>query len=241
MLRPYRELLSTPGGLAFSSAGFVARMPIAMLGLGIVLLVVAHSGRYGLAGAVSATFALVNALAAPLIARLVDRLGQSRVLLPTVALHAFWLVGFVLLAAGGAPTWTLFATAAAAGFFAPSVGSMVRARWGHVLGSGRRLQTAYSYESVLDELIFVLGPLIVTVIATQVSAQAALFTALAFLVIGSLALLAQRSSEPPPSPTHQHSGRPALLARGMPVVVTMMVFVGGVFGGVEISAIGFAD
>ena len=47
MLRPYRELLATPGGLRFSSAAFVARMPIAMIGLGVVLLVVAETGRYG--------------------------------------------------------------------------------------------------------------------------------------------------------------------------------------------------
>ena len=62
MLRPYRELLATPGGLRFSSAAFVARMPIAMIGLGVVLLVVAETGRYGRAGALSATFALVIAL-----------------------------------------------------------------------------------------------------------------------------------------------------------------------------------
>lgn len=242
VLRPYRELLSTPGGLAFSSAGFVARMPISMMSLGIVLLVVAHDGRYGLAGAISATFALVNALAAPAISRLVDRLGQGRVLLPAVALHGGWLVTFIGLASGDAPRWTLFVTAGLAGLFAPSVGSMVRARWGHVLGPGDpRLHTAYSYESVLDECIFVLGPLLVTVLATRVAEQAGLLTALALLVAGSVALTAHRGSEPPPSPRHEHSGRSALLARGMPLVVAMMVFVGGVFGGVEISAIGFAD
>jgi predicted MFS family arabinose efflux permease len=241
VLRPYRELLATPGGLAFSAAGFVARMPISMMGLGIVLLVVAHTGRYGIAGAVSATFALVNALAAPLIARLVDRLGQRRVLLPSVAVHAVWLIGFIVLTSRDAPTWMLFLTAAGAGLFAPSVGSMVRARWGYVLGSGPRLDTAYSFEAVLDEFIFVLGPLLVTVLATQVAEQAGLGTALVFLVIGSLALTEHRASEPPPSPVHEHQGPSVLRAPGMAIVVTTMVFVGGVFGGVEISTIGFAD
>ena len=66
-----------------------------MIGLGIVLLVVAETGRYGRAGALSATFALVNAGAAPAIARLVDRLGQRRVLLPAVPLHLVALVAFV--------------------------------------------------------------------------------------------------------------------------------------------------
>jgi MFS family permease len=241
VLRPYRQLLATPGGLAFSSAGFVARMPMSMMGLGIVLLVVAHNGRYGLAGAVTATFALVNALASPVISRLVDRLGQSRVLRPTVAIHSVWLVAFVALASRDAPTWTLFATAGTAGLSSPSIGSMVRARWGYVLGSGATRHTAYSLESVLDECIFVLGPLLVAVLATQIAPQAGLLVALAFLVVGSLSLAALRSSEPPPTPVHERDGRSPLLAPGMPIVVTTMLFIGGVFGGVELSVIGFAD
>jgi MFS family permease len=241
VLRPYRELLTTPGGIGFSSAGFVARMPISMLGLGIVLLVVAHNGRYGLAGAISAVFALVNALAAPAIARLVDRLGQRRVLGPTVVLHGVWLVTFIVLASKDAPTWTLFLTAAAAGLFEPSVESLVRARWGYVLGSGPRLQTAYAFESVLDEVIFIIGPLIVTVLATQIAEQAGLIAALVLLLAGSFALTAQRATEPPVSPRHEHSGRSALSAPGMWLLLTFMVFLGGVFGGVEIATIGFAD
>ena len=76
-----------------------------MIGLGVVLLVVAETGRYGRAGALSATFALVNAGAAPAIARLVDRLGQRRVLLPAVPLHLVALVAFVVVASRDAPTW----------------------------------------------------------------------------------------------------------------------------------------
>jgi MFS family permease len=241
VLRPYRELLATPGGLAFSSAGFVARMPISMIGLGIVLLVVAQGGRYGLAGTISAVFALVNALSAPAIARLVDRLGQRRVLLPTVLLHSVWLIAFIALVSGGAPTWTLFATVVVAGVFEPSVGALVRARWGYVLGSGPRLQTAYSFESVLDEVVFVLGPLLVTVLATALSEQAGLAAAIVLLLAGSFALTAQHGSEPPPSPGHEDGRGSALTAPGLWLVLALMFFLGGVFGAAEISIIGFAD
>ena len=241
VFRPYRELFATPGGLAFSSAGFVARMPISMLGLGIVLLLVGHGGRYGRAGAISAVFALVNALAAPAISRLVDRLGQSRVLVPTVLLHAVWLSGFIALASKDAPTWTLFLAAAGAGVFEPSIESLVRARWGFVLGSGPRLQTAYAFESVIDEVIFIIGPLVVTVLATQIAEQAGLIAALVLLLVGSFALTAQRATEPPVSPRHEHGGRSALSAPGMWLLLTFMAFLGGVFGGVEIATIGFAD
>jgi MFS family permease len=241
VLRPYRELLATPGGLKFSSAGFVARMPISMLGLGIVLLLVAHGGRYGLAGAISAVFAIVNALAAPVISRLVDRLGQRRVLLPTVVLHGVWLGAFIVLASKEAPTWTLVLAVAAAGIFEPSVGSLVRARWGYALGSGPRLLTAYSFESILDEVIFIIGPLLVAVLATQVTEQAGLLAALVLLIAGSFALTAQRDSEPPVAPRREHGERSPLSAPGMRLLMTFMVFLGGVFGGVEISTIGFAD
>jgi MFS family permease len=241
VLRPYRELLSTPGGLRFSFAAFVARMPIAMVPLGIVLLVAGSTGKYGVAGAVSATFALVNAVSAPLIARLIDRVGQRAVLGPAVALHAICLVGFIVAVTADAPTWTWFVGAAAAGLFAPSIGSLVRARWGHVLGPGRTLQTAFSYESVVDELIFIVGPLLIAVLATQINPQAGLVTALALLVVGSAALIAHRASEPPPAPAHEHGRGSALWLPGMPLLVVVMFFIGGVFGGVEISAVAFAD
>jgi MFS family permease len=240
VLRPYRELLATPGGLRFSSAAFVARMPIAMIGLGVVLLVVAETGRYGRAGALSATFALVNAGAAPAIARLVDRLGQRRVLLRAVPLHLVALVGFIVVASRDAPTWTLVVTIVVAALAAPSIGSLVRARWGYVLGDDPRLGTAYALESVLDELIFVLGPLIVTLLATLVAPQLGLLTAGVLLATGTGLLVSHRVSEPPPSP-HAGDHPSALRSEGLPPLMAVMVFVGGVFGAVEISAVAFAD
>lgn len=241
MLRPYRELLSTPGGLAFSAAGFVARMPMSMVGLGIVLLVAGRTGRYGVAGALSATFALVAALAAPVIARLVDRLGQRAVLVPVVALNALCLFALIMVVSLDAPTWSWFLAGGAGGLTSPSVGSMVRARWSHVLGPDARLQTAYSFESVIDELIFIIGPLLVTVLATRVADQAGLLAAVTLLVIGTAIFVANRSTEPPARPGRDRAAGSPLRAPGMWVLVVTMLFIGGVFGGVEISTVAFAD
>ena len=90
-----------PGGAAFSLAGFVARLPISMQSLGIVLLVAAARGSYGLAGGVSATFLVAGAAAAPVLGRLTDRLGQSRVLFAAVAVHTVGLGSLIVLGAGG--------------------------------------------------------------------------------------------------------------------------------------------
>ena len=240
MLRPYRDLLVTPGGLRFSSAAFIARMPISMIGLGIVLLVVAKTDSYGRAGALSAAFALVNAGAAPVIARLVDRFGQRRVLLRAVPVHVVALCTFILLATRGAPTWAQVAAIVVAALTGPSIGSVVRARWGYVLGDDPRLGTAYALESVLDELIFVVGPLIVTLLATLIAPQVGLLTAAALLLTGTFLLVSHRPSEPPPS-AHDDDHPSALRSEGLPLLMLIMVFVGGVFGAVEISAVAFAD
>jgi MFS family permease len=102
MANPYRQLLATPGAKSLAAAGFVMRLPIAMQTLGIVLLLVATTGSYAVAGAVAATFALMHALAAPFIARLVDRHGQARVMLPALAVHVAGLAGLLLGALAGA-------------------------------------------------------------------------------------------------------------------------------------------
>jgi predicted MFS family arabinose efflux permease len=240
VLGPYRDLLATPGGLRLSASAFVARLPIAMVGLGIVLLVVAETESYGRAGAFSATFALVNACSAPAVARLIDRFGQRRVLLPSVPVHAVALLAFAWLVAHDGPTWAQVATVIVAALLAPSIGALVRARWGYVLGDDPRLHTAYALESVLDELIFVLGPLVVTVLATDVAPGAGLVAAVVLVVSGTAALLSHTSTEAPVV-RHLEAHPNALRSRGLPALMLVMVFTGGVFGAVELSAVAFAD
>ena len=77
-LKPYVEVLRLPGALGFSSAGFIARMPMSMFGLGTVLLIAALTGRYGLAGVVAAVGSVGYAVGAPQFAKLIDRYGQRR-------------------------------------------------------------------------------------------------------------------------------------------------------------------
>ena len=96
MANPYKEIFRAPGAKGFATAGFVARMPMAMAPIGIVAMLSQTHGEYWLAGAVSATYALTNALAAPQISRLVDRLGQSRVVVPTTIVS---VIAFAVLIA----------------------------------------------------------------------------------------------------------------------------------------------
>jgi MFS family permease len=241
-LGPYRDVLRVPGAPAFVVAGLVARLPISMQSLGIVLLVEATTGSYALAGAVSATFALVQALVAPVLGRLVDRHGQARVLVPALVLYAAGLGGLVALALADAPAWTLFPAAAAYGGSYPQPGSLVRARWAYALGGTPLLPTAFSLESVLDEVVFVVGPVLVTLLATEVAPAAGVLAAAVFTLAGSLALAAQRRTEPPPHPTGAGVRAPSVLRlAGVRVLVLVGVAFGGIFGSVEVATVAFTD
>src|SRR5579859_7313010 len=92
-LLPYAEIFRIPRAWRFSVAGIIGRMPMAMAGLGIVLLISASTGRYGVAGSVSAASALGMAACAPQFARLADQYGQGRVLAPVALGFAVSVLG----------------------------------------------------------------------------------------------------------------------------------------------------
>ncbi|CAM5708269.1 hypothetical protein SANTM175S_06733 [Streptomyces antimycoticus] len=131
---PYRAIFAAPGAKEFSAAGFLGRMTLSMAGIGVVTMVSELTGRYGLAGALSATLALSAASLGPQISRLVDRHGQRRVLRPATLVALTAVCGLLLSAHRGWPDWTLFVFAAGAGCV-PSVGSMARARWAAIYGA----------------------------------------------------------------------------------------------------------
>jgi MFS family permease len=241
VLRPYADVLRSPGALGFSAAGLVARLPMSMFGLGIVLLVSARSGSYALAGLLSAVGVVAQAVASPLQARWADRWGQRAVLLPMLALHALGLVAFLVGVLADAPVAVLVLTSAAAGVSLPQFGALVRARWSRLHRGTPRLHTAYSLESVLDEVVFVVGPVLVTVLATQAHPAAGLATTLLLTLGGGLLFAVQRGTEPEPQPRD-----PAVVRRPMPVatlgwLVLAFVGMGSLFGTIDVATVAFAE
>src|SRR5580700_8934946 len=114
-LRPYADIFRVPGSWRFSAAGVIGRMPMAMFGLGTVLLISAGTGKYGVAGAVSAVGSLGYAFTSPQIARLVDSRGQRRVLLPLLMVFTVATATLIAAVELGLPTWAFFAPGAIAG------------------------------------------------------------------------------------------------------------------------------
>jgi MFS family permease len=196
-LRPYREVFRVPGAWRFSVAGIVGRMPISMFGLGTVLLISAGTGRYDVAGSVSAAGSLGMAACAPQVARLSDARGQRAVLIPLVCLFALGVAGLITAVAVAAPDWTLFLCGIVAGASMPALGPMARARWSALLTDAPlQLHTAFSVESVADELCFVVGPAAVTVLATEVYPAAGVGAAGVLCLAGTLWFASQHATQP---------------------------------------------
>jgi MFS family permease len=251
-LLPYAEIFRDRRARRFSAAAVIGRMPMAMLGLGTVLLISARTGHYGVAGSVAAAGSLGAALCAPQLARLVDRLGQRRVLIPLCVVFAVAVAGLVLAVQLGAPDWVLFLPGILAGASMPVLGPMVRARWSALLAGSPRLHTAFSLESVGDELCYMVGPAVVTLLATQVHPAAGVTAAAALCLTGTLWFASQRDTEPPPRPQVVLKDSPerprltpgarrfSLAAPGLIVLAPVYVFLGGMFVSVDLSTVAFA-
>ncbi|MGW0564886.1 MFS transporter [Streptomyces sp. NPDC003016] len=241
MSSPYRAIFAAPGTKAFSAAGFFGRMPLSMMGIGIVTMISQLTGEYGLAGALTAVLATAAAVLGPQISRLVDRYGQRRVLRPATLVSVAAVAGLLVCAQQGAPEWTLFVFAAGAGCV-PSVGSMVRARWAEIYrGSPRELHTAYSWESIVDEVCFIFGPIVSIGLSTAWFPEAGPLLAAGFLVVGVFWLTAQRATEPVPHPRDEHTGGSALRSPGLQVLVATFVATGAIFGSVDVVTVAFAE
>ncbi len=242
MLQTYRQIF-TPATALFSLTGLVARLPISMVGLGIVLLAEHETGSYGFAGSVSAVALIANALFAILQGRLIDRLGQGRVL-PVVI--TVWGAGLSLTMGSLTwdwPTWSTYVFAALAGAALPSVGTCVRARWSHILAERpERLHTAFSFEAVADETVFLVGPIAVTLLATAVHPAAGLLTALVVGVGGTFVFAALRGTEPP---AHARAAtpadRPPMPWRVIAPLTVVAASLGVLFGAAEVVTVAFAD
>lgn len=246
-MRAYREILTIPGAWKFCVAGLLARTGGAMMGLGIVLMVSMLYGSYGLAGALVAANAVSWAIGTAILSNLVDRFGQRKVMYPAVVVSATALAVTVVFAVFQFPIWALFPPVIISGAAGGSPGAMVRARWNHVLNDSRLLHTAFSLESTLDEITFVIGPVAATALATGVHPAAGLVAPVVVSLIGAKLFYSQRATEPPVGQHRgEHSGnfgslqRPVVLIPGIAAVVAVNLLIGCLFGAVDVSVVAAA-
>jgi MFS family permease len=182
--RRYRALVGLPEArwpLVFSVAG---SMPIGMYGLAILLLVRESNGSFAVAGRVVGAFGLANALGAVVQGRLMDRLGQSRVLRRSAAAHVAMLVALVVAAGRGAPAWALALCALGAGGFLPQVPAAMRSVWSALVEDDDQRQTAYALVTIVFEVSVVTAPVLVAAIVALASPSVAVLVAAAIAGAG---------------------------------------------------------
>ncbi|WP_328317748.1 MFS transporter [Streptomyces sp. NBC_00388] len=239
-LAPYRRLLGTPGARAFTAGNLLARLPMGMFSVSAVIMIAGARGSYALAGTVTATGLAATAVVGPWTARLVDRHGQGRVAVPATLLAALGSLALLLCVRYDAPDWTLYAAYAATAT-TPNTGGMSRARWAHLhRGDPDTLHTANSFEQAVDELCFMLGPVVAAFLCSSLFPEAGTLVGAVLLVSGVLVFAAQRATEPPPAPRTAATRSP-LRAPGFPSLTAIFLATGAVFGAMEVTTIAFAD
>lgn len=236
MHNPYAEIFRVPGTKGFAAAAFIARLPIAMAPIGIVAMLSQTRGEYWLAGAVSATFALTNAFAAPQISRRIDRLGQTSVALPTTIISILAFAVLLIATRYDWPVWTLFVSAFIAAAM-PSMSAMVRARWTEIFRDRPELNTAFAFESVADEMVYIAGASLSVGLSVALFPEAGMLVSTLFLAVGMAAFLMQRSSEPRVKAPELASVGSAIALRPVQIITLALIFVGAIFATAEVSAV----
>jgi MFS family permease len=228
-------------------------MPISMDSLALIFIVVAVSDSYAIAGALSATASVVIAFATPHWSRVADRIGQSAMLVRVIPVKVFAFCVFTVLVLNETPVWTWFVAIIITEAFSVNTGGLVRRRWLHVLSPDKSttaedeqdrhvVNTAYSFEALMDEVVFILGPIIVTACATTIAPAAGIISGIIFLAVGVPLFVMQKDTEPPANPKREVDPHPAVIRnKRVQAVVLPTTLLGGFFGSIAIVTVAFAE
>lgn len=193
----YASLLRIPHAARSAVTGVIGQFPYPLLGMGLLIGIRDGYGSYTLAGVVSAVMAVTSALTGPVVGRLIDSHGQRRVGLP---LSAFWIFSIIFMSAAMRLHWAPWIMVVGAVLLGTSVpySSMVRGRWTYVLrdrpGS---LNSALSLTSTLEEMMWVIGNPLGTVLATSVAMLSPMAAAIVTILVAAWGFLLDSSIEPP--------------------------------------------
>ncbi|WP_274567620.1 MFS transporter [Streptomyces spiramyceticus] len=239
MAAGYAELLRTRHAARLLAGTLVGRLPNATAPIAIVLFTRAEGGSYSLAGGLAAVYGLGNAVGQPLLGRAVDLFGQPRVQLPSAVLSALGMV--LLTLAGIDPLLLAYAAVAVAGVFTPPLEGGLRALWPSVLGREDRVHRAYALDAVAQEVMFTVGPLLVTLLVSLWSPAAALLVINAIGVLGALSVVLSEPSRAWRSAPREAHWLGALRSQGLLALLGSFFFVGLALGSITVAGVAYAD
>ncbi|WP_431045258.1 MFS transporter [Streptomyces sp. P1-3] len=239
MAAGYGELLRTRYTVRLLAGTLIGRLPNATASLAIVLFVRAEGGSYALAGALSAVYGVGNAIGQPLLGRAVDHLGQPRVMLPSAVLSALGMALFAVVGTDLPPV--AYAAVLVAGFFTPPLEGGLRALWPDVLKRDDRIHAAYALDAVAQEVMYAVGPLLVTLLVAAWSEAAALLVLNVIGVAGAFCVVSSPPSRQWRSAPREAHWLGALRSPGLLVLISAFFFVGIAMGAIAVASVAYAD
>ena len=231
----YRSVLSVAGAPRLLASALLGRLPQGMTSLAILLLVRGATHSYAAAGVAVGANALATAAIAPLQGRLIDRVGRGLVLAPVAIAQSAMLVLLVLAAHWHAGVGALVMVAALAGALVPSIASTVRALLGEVMEDPKVRESAYALESIAQELVWIVGPLLVAVIVALTSPSAALLLIGVECVSGTLVFVRSPLAARRPTVDDHHARVPALSSEPLRMLLGPIALTGFGLGAIEVG------
>ncbi|MFI5804115.1 MFS transporter [Streptomyces sp. NPDC051561] len=239
MAAGYAELLGTRHAARLLAGTLVGRLPNATAPIAIMLFTRAEGGSYTLGGALAAVYGVANAIGQPLLGRAVDLHGQPRVQLPSALVSALGML--VLCLTGIDPLVLTYAAVAVAGLFTPPLEGGLRALWPSVLGEEDKVHRAYAMDAVAQEIMFTVGPLLVTVLVSLWSPAAALLIINAIGVLGALSVVVSKPSRAWRSAAREAHWLGALRSKGLLALLGAFFFVGTALGSITVAGVAYGD
>ncbi|HET8951898.1 MAG TPA: MFS transporter, partial [Solirubrobacteraceae bacterium] len=239
--RRYATLLALPGARRPVIASAVGSMPIGMFGLAILLLAQDATGSVAVAGRVVGAFGIGNAVGAVAQGRLMDRLGQTRVLRAAAVCHALACGALVAAALAGVGTGWLYACAAAGGLSLPQLPAAMRSLWTTLARDDAQRETAYAMVSIVFEVSVITAPALTALIVALASPAVAVLVGAAVAAGGALAFTATRASRAWRGEPHEVGWLGPLAAPGMRTVFVVLGAFGTAVGVVQVLLPAFAD
>ena len=172
----------------------IGRLPFAAEALTLLLLVQGATGSFADAGLVNAFYSLGAAVGLPAQGRIVDRVGQTRVISIATAVNALALIGLVLVAEDGASMLAMSAIAVFAGFAIPPLGTSIRTLWSELVPNQELRQSAFALDAVTVEVAFIVGPLLAALVIGVASPAAGVLMNVALSILGSTLFAVSRAS-----------------------------------------------
>jgi MFS family permease len=234
-------IVRSPGAPRLLILSIIARLPLTMFSIALLLQAQHLTGSFAAGGLVTGGYALALGIGGPVLGHLVDRRGQTVVLVASAGATAALLLAIALLPTG-ASLVVIVALAAGIGLTSPPVGACVRSLFGTVLPDQESVQAAYAVDATASELTWMSGPPVALGLGVVWSTGAALAIGGLMLLVATVAFAVQPASRGwTPSGIGARPRGGSLRAPAMRTLVVVLVAVGVLFGAVEVAITGAAE